>query len=220
MAKRPLLCSKGIRLESREQYVKTFVWAAAFYRLEAWTIRKTDQKRIEAFETWCWRRTLQIKWTEKVRNEEVYRRIGEERTMWNTIRQRISRWVGHVVKDSHCMQSIMEGKIEGKAPGGRPRDKYLGKVKKDAGKKRHGEVKKIAWDGKEWRAAVILGLLYYNSNYNRYSAPGLRDDESNISKPIPPKFRALCGCWYLSASQTSKPMSSGRDYSNSRSYKY
>jgi hypothetical protein len=27
MAKRPLLCSKSIRLEARKQYVKTFVWA-------------------------------------------------------------------------------------------------------------------------------------------------------------------------------------------------
>jgi hypothetical protein len=43
---------------------------------------------------------------------------------------------------------------EGKAPRGRPRDKYLGKVKKDTGKKSHREVKELAWDKKEWRASV------------------------------------------------------------------
>jgi hypothetical protein len=31
------------------------------------------------------------------------------------------------------MGSIMEGRIEGKSPRGRSRDKYLGKVKKDSG---------------------------------------------------------------------------------------
>jgi hypothetical protein len=41
------------------------------------------------------------------------------------------------------------GKIEGGAPRGRPRDKYLGQVKKDTGKKSHREVKEIAWDRKE-----------------------------------------------------------------------
>jgi hypothetical protein len=41
-----------------------------------------------AFETWCWSRVLKINWTEKVRNEEVYRRIGKERTLWSTMRQR------------------------------------------------------------------------------------------------------------------------------------
>jgi hypothetical protein len=31
------------------------------YGSEAWTIGKMDQKRKEAFETWCWRRMLKIK---------------------------------------------------------------------------------------------------------------------------------------------------------------
>jgi hypothetical protein len=52
------------------------------------------------------------------------------------------------------MRGIMNGKIEGKAPCGRPRNKYLGHVKKDTGKKRHREVKELAWDRKEWKAAV------------------------------------------------------------------
>jgi hypothetical protein len=53
------------------------MWAVALYESEAWANGKTGRKRIEAFETWCWRRVLKIKWTEKVRNEEIYRRIGE-----------------------------------------------------------------------------------------------------------------------------------------------
>jgi hypothetical protein len=35
----------------------------------------------------------------------------------------------------------MEGNIEGKAPRGRPGNKYLGQVKKDTGKKSFREVK-------------------------------------------------------------------------------
>jgi hypothetical protein len=83
--KRQLLCSKKIELHTRKQYVKNFVWSVALYGSEAWTIGKIDQKRLEAFETWCWRRMLKIKWTDKMRNEEVYRRIDEERTLWNNI---------------------------------------------------------------------------------------------------------------------------------------
>jgi hypothetical protein len=33
-------------------------------------------------------------------------------------------------------------------------DKYLGQVKKDTRKKSRREVKELAWDRKEWRAAV------------------------------------------------------------------
>jgi hypothetical protein len=38
----------------------------------------------------------------------------------------------------------MEGKIEGRAPLGRPRGKYLGQIKKDMGKKSQREVKELA----------------------------------------------------------------------------
>jgi hypothetical protein len=97
---------------------------------------------------------LKIKWTEKVRNEEIYRRNEEERTPWSTICQRTTRWVGHVMRHNNYVRSIIEGKTEGKAPRGRPRDKYLGKINKNMGKKSDREVKELAWDRKEWRGAV------------------------------------------------------------------
>jgi hypothetical protein len=95
-----------------------------------------------------------IKWTVKVKNEDVYRRIGEERTLWSTIRQRRIRWVGQVIRHKNYVRSIMNGKIEGKAPRGRPWDKYLGQVEKDTGKKSHREVFGLACIKKEWRAAI------------------------------------------------------------------
>jgi hypothetical protein len=48
----------------------------------------------------------------------------------------------------------MDGKIKGKAPQGRPRDKYMGQVMNDMGKKSHREEKELASDRKEWKAAV------------------------------------------------------------------
>jgi hypothetical protein len=48
----------------------------------------------------------------------------------------------------------MEEKIEGKAPRGRSRHKYLGQAKKHTGKKSHREVKEQPWDRKECRAVV------------------------------------------------------------------
>jgi hypothetical protein len=58
------------------------------------------------------------------------------------------------MRQNNYVRSIMERKIEGKTPRGRPGDKYLGQVQKDTGKKSHREVKELAWDRKEWRAAV------------------------------------------------------------------
>jgi len=38
---------------------------------EMWTLRATDQKYLESFEMWCWRRMEKISWTDHVRNEVV-----------------------------------------------------------------------------------------------------------------------------------------------------
>ena len=48
-------------LNLRKKLVKCYVW----------TLRATDQKRLESFEMWCWRRMEKVSWTDHVRNEEV-----------------------------------------------------------------------------------------------------------------------------------------------------
>jgi hypothetical protein len=53
----------------------------ALYSDETWTIRKVDQIYLESFEMWCWRRMEKVRWTDCVKNEEVLRRVKEERTI-------------------------------------------------------------------------------------------------------------------------------------------
>jgi hypothetical protein len=49
---------------------------------------------------------------------------------------------------------IIEGKIEGKVPRGRPRDKCIGQIKKKVHRKKYQEVSQLALDRVGWRAAV------------------------------------------------------------------
>jgi len=49
----------------------------ALYGAETWTLRPVDQKHLESFEMWCWRRMEKISWTDHVRNEEVLLRVKE-----------------------------------------------------------------------------------------------------------------------------------------------
>ena len=34
------------------------------YGCESWTVKKTERRRIDAFELWCWRRLLRVPWAE------------------------------------------------------------------------------------------------------------------------------------------------------------
>jgi hypothetical protein len=89
----------------------------ALYGPEAWTIGKANRTKLEAFETSCWRRMLQIKWMEEIINEEVYRRIDEERTKWNTIEKRRTRSIGHTLRHNGLVKNMIgRGRIEGEFP--------------------------------------------------------------------------------------------------------
>jgi hypothetical protein len=46
---------------------------------ETWTIRALDQKHLESFKMWSWRRIEKISWNDHVRNEEVLLRVSEQR---------------------------------------------------------------------------------------------------------------------------------------------
>jgi len=55
-------------------------WSIAVYGAKTWTLQKVNQKYLESFEMWCWRRIEKIIWTDRVRNEEMlhYSQGGEE----------------------------------------------------------------------------------------------------------------------------------------------
>jgi hypothetical protein len=57
-------------LNLRNKLVKCYIWSMALYGAETWTLRAGDQKHLESFEMWCWRRMEKISWTDHVRNEE------------------------------------------------------------------------------------------------------------------------------------------------------
>ena len=83
------------------------------YGAENWTLRATDQKRLESFEMWCWRRTEKISWTDQVRNEEVLLHVNEQRNILHEIRKRKANRIGHILRRNCIVKQTIEGKIKG-----------------------------------------------------------------------------------------------------------
>ena len=107
------LFTSKLDLNLRKKLVKCYVWSMALYGAETWTPRATDQKRLESFEMWCWRRMEKISWTDHVRNEEVLLRVSEQRNILYEIRKRKANWIGHILRRNCLLQQVIEGKIKG-----------------------------------------------------------------------------------------------------------
>ena len=55
-----VLKSRDITLPTKVHIVKAVVFPVVMYVSESWTINKTERRRIDAFELWCWRRLLAV----------------------------------------------------------------------------------------------------------------------------------------------------------------
>jgi hypothetical protein len=82
------------------------------YGAETWTLRKVDQKYLESFEMWCWRRAEKISCTDRVRNEDVLHSVKEERNILLTIQRKKANWIGHILRRNCLLKHVIEGKIE------------------------------------------------------------------------------------------------------------
>jgi hypothetical protein len=110
--KRALFTSM-LDLKLRKKLVKCYIWSIALYGAETWTIRAVDQKHLESFEMWCWRRMEKISWTDHVRNEEVLLRVKEQRNILHEIIKRKSNWIGYILRRNCLLQRVIEGEIKG-----------------------------------------------------------------------------------------------------------
>ena len=63
-----ILKSRDITLPTKVRLVKAMVFPVVMYGCESWTMKKTECRRINAFELWCWRRLLRVPWTERRSN--------------------------------------------------------------------------------------------------------------------------------------------------------
>ena len=58
-----ILKSRDITLSTKVCVVKAMVFPVVMYGCASWTIKKSERRRIDAFELWCWRRLLKVPWT-------------------------------------------------------------------------------------------------------------------------------------------------------------
>ena len=56
--------------------VKAMVFPVVMYGWESWTVKKTECRRIDALELWCWRRLFRVPWTARRANQFILKEIS------------------------------------------------------------------------------------------------------------------------------------------------
>ena len=72
-----VLKSRAITLLTKVCTVKAVAFPVVIYGWASWTIKKAEHQKTDAFELWCWRRLLRVRWTARS-NESILKEINPE----------------------------------------------------------------------------------------------------------------------------------------------
>ena len=120
-----ILKSRDITLPTKVCLVKAMVFLVVMYGCENWTIKKAEQRRIDAFELWCWRRLLRAPWAARRSNQSILKEISPGCSLEGLMKLKL-QCTGHLMWRADSLEkTLMLGKIEGRRRRGWQRVRWL-----------------------------------------------------------------------------------------------
>ena len=142
--------------EIKRRTLKACIFPVAIYGCEAWTISKTDEKKIISFEMKCYRKILRISWTERKTNASVLEQLGVKAPqLLNLIKKQYLSYFGHIKGHNTLEKLFLEGTCEGSRGRGRlgrrwtqDIDEWMGVSTVEAGRQalERGEFRQAVWE--------------------------------------------------------------------------
>ena len=91
-----ILKIRNITLPTKVHLAKAMVFLVVMYGYESWTIKKSEHRRTDAFEVWCWRRLFRVPWTARKSNQSILKEINPEYSLEGLILKVKVKSLSHV----------------------------------------------------------------------------------------------------------------------------
>ena len=110
-----ILKSRDTTWPTKVHLVKAIVFPVVMYGCESWTVKKAEDRRIDAFELWCWRRLLRVLWIARRSNQSILKETSPECLLEGLMLKLKLQYFGQLMRRADSLEkTLMLGKIEGR----------------------------------------------------------------------------------------------------------
>ena len=92
----------------------------------SWTVKKSECRRINAFELWCWRRLLRVPWTARRSNQSILKEISPGISLEGMMLKLKLQYFGHLMQRVDSGKDFDAGRDLGQEEKGMTEDEMAG----------------------------------------------------------------------------------------------
>ena len=141
-------------MPTKVHLVKAMVFPVVMYGCESWAIKKTEHRRLDAFELWCWRRLLRVPWTARRSNQSILKEISPGCSLEGLMLKLKLQYFGHLMRRVDSLEkTLILGGIGVRRRREQQRMRWLDSIS-DLMDMGFGGLQELVMDGEAWSAAI------------------------------------------------------------------